>query len=115
MYKNMKPIFFTIDNSLHLKAIPDTQYHLDGHAVITYNYNIFLDATKDDPASIITSVEPADKITDPNYYGFITFEKPGQLFSYTPGEQRHLTRSELEEVIEHLTHFRDHPGLWNPN
>ena len=111
----MKPIFFTVDNSLPLKVVPDTQLHLDGHPVLTYNYNIFFDSTKNDPASVFSTKESSDKITDPDYYGYITFEKPGQLFSYTPGKQRQLTRAEIEEVIEQLNHYRDHPDLWNTN
>ena len=54
-------------------------------------------------------------MTDPDYYGYITFEKPGQLFSYTPGDQLELTRQEVEEVIEQLNHYRDNPELWNTN
>lgn len=111
----MKPIFFTIDNHLPLKIVPDTQAYLDGHTVIAYNYNIFLDSTKYDPSKGLTKNNHADKMTDPDYYGYITFEKPGQLFSYTPGDQRELTREEVEEVIEQLNHYRDHPNLWNIN
>lgn len=109
----MKPIFLTVDNSLHLKVIPDTQYHLDGHEVITYNYNIFFDSTKNDPTAIINGEASSDKMTDPDYYGYISFEKPGHLFSYTPGDLRQLTREELEEVIEHLNYHRDNPANWH--
>ena len=49
----MKPIFFTVDNSLPLKIIPDTQAHLDGHTVIAYNYNVFFDSTKNDPSAAL--------------------------------------------------------------
>jgi len=111
----MKPIFFTIDDHLPLKIVPDTQAHLDGHTVIAYNYNIFLDHTKNDPATALSKEDHADKMTDPDYYGYITFEKPGRLFSYTPGNQLELTRHEIEEVIEQLNHYRDHPDLWNTN
>lgn len=111
----MKPIFFTVDNSLPLKIVPDTQAHLDGHTVLAYNYNIFFDSAKYDPASVFNTEEPSDKMTDPDYYGYITFERPGHLFSYTPGEQRQLTRAEIEEVIEQLNHYRDNPGLWDTN
>lgn len=111
----MKPIFFTIDNSLPLKIIPDTQAHLDGHTVITYNYNIYLDSAKNDPVKGLTQPKASDKMTDPDYYGYITFEDPGHLFSYTPGDQLALTRQEVEEVIEHLNHYRDNPKLWDNN
>ena len=111
----MKPIFFTVDNSLPLKVIPDTQAHLDGHTVIAYNYNIFLDSAKNDPSKLLTQQPASDKMTDPDYYVYITFERPGHLFSYTPGEQRQLTRAEIEEVIEQLNHYRDNPELWDTN
>jgi hypothetical protein len=109
----MKPIFFTIDNSLPLKVVPDTQAHLDGHTVIAYNYNIFFDSTKNDPAKALTQNDDSDKMTDPDYYGYVTFEKPGHVFSYTPGAQRHLSQTEMEEVIEKLNDYRDNPRLWD--
>ena len=111
----MKPIYFTIDNSLPLKVVPDTQAHLDGHTVIAYNYNIFFDSTKNDPVKALTQNTDLDKMTDPDYYGYITFEKPGRIFSYTPGEQRTLSRTEVEEIIEQLNHYRDNPKLWDTN
>jgi hypothetical protein len=111
----MKPIFFTIDNSLPVKIIPDTQVHLDGHTVIAYNYNIFFDSAKNDPTKALTQQSASDKMTDPDYYGYITFEQPGRIFSYTPGDQRTLTRNEIEEIIEQLNHYRDHPELWDTN
>ncbi|SDE32851.1 hypothetical protein SAMN05216464_105240 [Mucilaginibacter pineti] len=44
----MKPLFFTLVNHLHLKVIPDTQVHLDGRPVISYNYNVYIDSAKGD-------------------------------------------------------------------
>jgi hypothetical protein len=43
-----------------------------------------------------------DKHRDPSYMGVIIFEKPGKLFSYTPGDDRRLSHAELEEIIEKL-------------
>lgn len=111
----MKPIFFTIDNHLPLKIIPDTQAHLDGHTVLAYNYNIFLDNAKNDPIKELTKDADSDNMTDPDYYGYITFEKPGGIFSYTPGDQRTLSQNEIEDVIEQLNHYRDNPDLWDTN
>ena len=111
----MKPIFFTVDNSLPLKIIPDTQAHLDGHTVIAYNYNVFFDSTKNDPSAALAKELHTDKMTDPDYYGYITFEKPGHIFSYTPGDQLTLTRNEIEEIIERLNHYRNNPELWGIN
>jgi len=107
----MPPIFFTISGNIPIKAIPDTQAHLDGHTVLAYNYNIFFDSSKTDHSQIL-SLE-MDKIDDPDYYyGSITIEKPGHLFTYTPGDNRKLTRTEVEEVIEQLSNYRDNPNLW---
>jgi hypothetical protein len=95
-------------------AIPDTQAHLDGHIVITYTYSIFLDIDAGNPL-IGRSKESTlhlEDIEDPNYYGYITFERPGSIFSYTPDGKQHLTRAEVEEVIEHLSDIRDNPSLW---
>src|ERR1700744_353767 len=109
----MKPIFFTITGTIPIKAIPDTQAHLDGHPVIAYNYNIFFDSSKNESHDFNSeTIIKKDKMDDPDYYGYITVEKPGHLFTYTPGEQRALTRREVEEVIEQLSHYRDNPDLW---
>jgi hypothetical protein len=108
----MKPIFFTIDKELPIKVIPDTQMHMDGHPILTHNYNIYFDSTKNNPAAILSKGEASDNITDPDYMGAISFEKPDQLFSYTPGEHRQLTRDEIEEIIERLTEYRNQPEKW---
>lgn len=108
----MKPIFFTIDDELPVKIIPDTQMHLDGHPVITYNYNIFFDSTRNDPAALLSAGEPTDNINGPDYMGAISFEEPGHLFTYTPGENRTLSRDEIEEIIERLSEYRNAPGKW---
>jgi len=113
----MKPIFLTIDNGLRLMIIPDTQAHLDGHAIITYTYSIFFNNGLKEP-QLSRSKESTlhlEKNTDPDYYGYITFEKPGHLFSYTADGQRDLRAEEVNEVIEKLSHLRDNPGLWKLN
>lgn len=113
----MKPIFLTINNKLKLIIIPDTQAHLDGHAVLTYTYSIFLNTGLKEP-QLSRSKESSlhlEKNTDPDYYGYITFEKPGQLFSYTADGQRNLNTQEVNELIEKLSHVRDNPDLWELN
>jgi hypothetical protein len=109
----MKPIFFTLNNDLHIMAIPDTDAHLDGHPVITYTYSLFIDQAKGNPQQALKkeSTLHLDKIKDPDYLGFIAFETPANVFSYTGGE-RSLTVAEIEEVIEHLNLIRDNPPLW---
>jgi hypothetical protein len=110
----MTPLFFTIDNRVPLMIIPDTQAHLDGHAILTYTYSIFLDIGAGNPllARSKESTLHLERINDPNYYGYITFERPGSLFTYTADGQRELNANEVNEVIEHLSDIRDNPGLW---
>lgn len=110
----MKPLFFTLKSHLHLMAIPDTEAHLNGHPVISYTYSLFIDRANGDPNQSFNKESSLhlDKINDPDYLGFIAFEEPANVFSYTAGE-RSLSVAEVEEVIEQLTHIRDNPNLWN--
>ncbi|HEY0243955.1 MAG TPA: hypothetical protein VGC01_00195, partial [Mucilaginibacter sp.] len=74
------PIFFTLDNNLPIMVIPNVKVHMDGHTVLTYTYNIFFDSTKNDPSRVINNeYSVKDKLDDPDYYGFITFENSGRL------------------------------------
>ncbi|HEX8021628.1 hypothetical protein [Mucilaginibacter sp.] len=50
---------------------------------------------------------------DPDYCGYITFEKPGSIFTYTADGERELSAEEVTELIEHLSYVRDNPTLWN--
>ncbi|WCT14934.1 hypothetical protein [Mucilaginibacter jinjuensis] len=111
----MKPLYFTIDNGLQLMVIPDTQAHLDGHTIITRTYSVFRDIGAGNPL-ISRSKESTlhlERINDPEYYGFITFELPGSIFTYTADGQLELTSEETTELIEHLSDIRDNPSLWN--
>jgi hypothetical protein len=110
----MTPLFLKLINGTPLMIIPDTEAHLDGHTILTYTYSIFLDKKDGDIRQAIGKENALhlSKHTDPDYYGYITFEKPGKLFSYTPDGKQKLTRNELEEIIERLTYIRDHPSLW---
>jgi hypothetical protein len=107
----MTPLYFTLENSRSLKIIPETRVILDGHPIISYNYSIFLNDGKITPAN--ATAKPGDiDANDPNYLGYITFEKPGQLFNYTAVQGYALNATEVEEVIEYLSHVRDNPQLW---
>lgn len=111
----MKPIFFTLTSKLRLMVIPDTEAHLDGHPVISYTYSLFIDRDKghEEQALDKMSTLHLDKKNDPDYLGFVAFEQPANVFSYTAG-QHELSIAEVEEVIELLTKFRDNPPLWRP-
>lgn len=111
----MKPIFFTLTSHLRLMVIPDTEAHLDGHPVISYTYSLFIARDRDHEEQALEkeSTLHLDKINDPDYLGFVAFEQPANVFSYTAG-QHELSIAEVEEVIELLTKFRDNPPLWRP-
>jgi hypothetical protein len=110
----MTPLFFTLGNRLHLMIIPDTEAHLDGHTIITHTYSIFKDVAGGNPIQSKSKENflHLDRINDPDYYGYITFEKPGKLFNYTHNGERNLSGDEVEEVIEQLSHIRDNPSSW---
>ena len=108
----MKPIYFTLGDDLQLMIIPDTQAHVDGHPVITYTYSIF--RNKEDPfyAEMKESRLHLSKNNDPDYFGFITFEQPDKIFSYTADGFNTLTREEIEVLIEKISEYRNAPQKW---
>jgi hypothetical protein len=111
----MKILYYTLESGLKVMVIPDTQAHLNGHTIITHTYSVFRDTGSGNPflARSKESSLHLEEITDPDYYGFITFEKPGSLFTYTADGQRELSSEEATELIEHLSNVRDNPALWN--
>lgn len=110
----MKPLSITLNDGLKLMVIPDTTAHLDGHTVLTYTYSIFRDIGAGNPL-ISRSRESTlhlEEINDPEYYGFLTFEKPGKLFTYTTDGRQELDSAQVRELIEHLSDIRDNPASW---
>ncbi|RVU02734.1 hypothetical protein EOD41_01995 [Mucilaginibacter limnophilus] len=109
----MKPININIGTDLHLLVVPDSEAHMDGHPVLTYIYDIFrVEGNVPGHTIIENNLIAAQKQTNPNYMGHITFEQPGKLFTYTAEEGNALTSGEVEQVIEEISHFRDTPRLW---
>lgn len=111
----MKTLFFSLESDLKVMVIPDTEAHLNGHAIITRTYSIFRDSGNGNPlmARSKESTLHLEKITDPDYFGFLTFDKPGSMFSYTADGQQELNSEEVTELIEHLSDVRDNPAMWN--
>lgn len=110
----MKPIFITVAPKQQLMVIPDSDAHADGHPVLTYTYSVYRDQQNGDPTQLVakeTNLHLA-KNEDPDYMGFITFEQPGRLFTYTADGSIELTSDEVEEIIEQITEYRDKPKLW---
>jgi hypothetical protein len=110
----MSAIFFSIDSDMPVMVVPDTQAHADGHAVITYTYSVYKDTSNGSPEleSSKQSELHLQKHTDPNYMGYITFEDPGRLFTYTADGKEQLNSDQVEQIIEQISHYRDNPGTW---
>ena len=110
----MKPLYTQLHKQLHLMIIPDTQAHLNGHTIITHTYSIFKDMGTGNPllARSKESTLHLEKIDDPDYYGFITFEMPDKLFTYTAEGALELESDEVVQVIEYLSDIRTNPELW---
>ena len=100
----MKPLFFSLGNRLQLMIIPDAEAHLNGTTELCYTYSIFLDKDNRNPmqGKVKETSLHLERITDPDYYGHITFEKFGQSFTYTTDGKQELAADELEQLVEHL-------------
>jgi hypothetical protein len=109
----MKPIYFTIGKKLSLMIIPDSQAHLNGHTILTYTYSIFKNPAGKNEYINKESTLHTEKKHDPTYMGYITFEQPGKLFTYTADGSENLTSDEVEETIEYISHYRDTPKMWS--
>ncbi|WP_345949286.1 hypothetical protein ABDD95_20795 [Mucilaginibacter sp. PAMB04274] len=109
----MQPIYLTV--GLHpLMIIPDTLAHLNGHTAITYTYHIYRQTGQalNREAFSREGHLGLNKNDDPNYMGYLVFEIPDKLFNYFPEGTHHLNGGEVNELVEHLSHYRDNPSLW---
>ncbi|NCD68328.1 hypothetical protein [Mucilaginibacter agri] len=113
----MATLCVTLKSNLRLLIIPDTEAHLDGHTIITHTYSVFNNIDTGNPLLIRSkeSTPHLENSKDPDYYGFITFEKPGLLFPYTADVNLELNLEEVTELIEYLNNVRDNPSLWPSN
>ena len=95
-------------------VMPDTQAHLDGHFVLTNTYSIFLDMDNGNPGQSKSKEASLhlERIQDPYYYGYITLELPGKVFTYTANGETRLNEDEVEEVIEDIIQLRTDRALW---
>ncbi|WP_158826428.1 hypothetical protein [Mucilaginibacter lacusdianchii] len=106
----MSPIYVSTGEQI-VKVVPDTQAHVDGHPVITHTYHLFKDEREDE--NIPGKKTNHDLHTsNPDYFGFITFEVPGRMFTYTSNGSYELESEEIEQLIEQINHYREHPELW---
>lgn len=111
----MTPLLFQLYTDHRLMIIPDTLAHLNGHTIITHTYSIFrADENKDFlAAKTKESSLHLDRIKGPDYYGYLTFEIPDKLITYTSDGDLHLNSEEVERLIEFLSDVRSNPMLWS--
>jgi len=50
---------------------------------------------------------------DPRSIGYITFEEPDKVFSYTADGRDELNSRDVQEIIEQITEYRDSPQMWS--
>jgi hypothetical protein len=110
----MRPIFTTVGQGHHLLILPDSQASADGHVALTYTYSIYTDRFGG-TGEYIEKKERAlhlEEKDDPDYLGYITFEQPGKLFSYTADGPEEIPGDEIQELIGIINYYRDTPKLW---
>jgi hypothetical protein len=112
----MNPFYITINRTDQLMIVPDIEEHIDGHPILTYIYSIF--SGKDGPFTaedlrIKENTLHLDKTTNKNYLGCVKFDVPGKLFTYMPSDEKRLSTTEIEEVIQNISHYRDDPQQWS--
>lgn len=110
----MTPLFFKLTRGPSLMVVPDTEAHLDGHTIITYTYSIFADKDDNDPRQAIAKEKSLHlaRHNDPDYFGYISFEQSGRMFTYIADGAIELENGQVEEVIQNLTRIRENPALW---
>lgn len=112
----MNSFYITINKNDQFLIVPDVEGHMDGHPVLTYIYSIFSE-DKDEPftgAGVRKKQNTLhlDKSINKNYFGYVKFDLPGKIFTYMPGDYNRLSAHEIEEVVQHISHYRDNPQQW---
>jgi hypothetical protein len=100
----MAPLFFSLGNLLQLMVIRDSEAHLNGQSILIKTYSIFRDMASRDPRQSKSkeSTLHMERITDPEYYGYLTFANSTATYSYTDDGLKHLSDDELEQLIEQI-------------
>jgi hypothetical protein len=110
----MQPIYFTVGTDLSLMIIPDTQAHLDGHTIITQTYHLYQE-TEDALGRKLFRPDDysgVNKDKNPAYMGYLTFDVPGRVYSYTGDGHSNLSPTALEKLIDYLNMLRNNPPMW---
>ncbi len=108
----MTPIYIKVD-SLPLRIIPDANIAMDSHPILTFKYYLFRDVEAEGIVSEAVKLRNQQLTTNnSNYFGYLTFDQPGKMFTYTSNEKHELSSEEVEQIIEQVSYYRDHPELW---
>ncbi|MBS1530840.1 MAG: hypothetical protein JSU01_11065 [Bacteroidetes bacterium] len=110
----MQPIFTTVNEDFDVIIIPDINPGLDHHPVLTHTYSIYRDPFHGSGKYIQKEarISSPDRKNDPDYCGFITVEREGKSFSYTPEGAISLSTEAIQELIDVIHHYRDTSDLW---
>ena len=108
----MHPIYYTIGLELPLMIIPNTEASLDGHAIITRTYHIYKHIPDPGFVQAHENILGVNKNDDPHYMGYLSFDVPGKLYTYIADGNIDLDGEQIQEIIEHLNHYRDNPKFW---
>ena len=94
-------------------VIPDSELHLDGHAFLTYSYNIYLMSRN--AVNITSNFNYQSELEEPgatNYLGVIMSASPGQ-YTYDSTGPLELSTQEVDELIKQIENYRNTPSLWH--
>ena len=85
-------------------VIPDSDVHANGQTIITHTYSIFLDTAGRDPRQSASKEATLhlERIEDPDYYGYLTRQGLGQLFTYMADGNKELSTDEVEQLIKQI-------------
>ncbi|MES2378885.1 MAG: hypothetical protein V4553_19995 [Bacteroidota bacterium] len=104
-------VFYFNIGHIPLMVVPETRVYMDGHPILTHSYSLYKDGADDNPEEVL-SPDDQKKQSNPNYLGYITFEIPGKVFNYIADGQYSLSREEVEQAVEQISHYRDNPEMW---
>jgi len=108
----MNPIVVTIDNNLKLLVVPESEIHLNGHAILTYSYNIYLISRNATDEKCNSSNQIEFEIPrNTSYLGVIMSASPG-VYTYDATGPLELSKNEVNKLIEHIDNYRNTPSLW---
>jgi len=106
--------FFNINKTMQIMVIPDAYAHMDGHPVLTYSYTLYKSNPDLSNAQIVDTdaLLMPDKRKHPDYLGTIVFDQSKKSLTYSNDGLNNLSSSEVYEIINRISHYRENPNLW---